>query len=125
MSKSWVALEVYRNLGWRRYKIGDTREVWSSLDKLQGTYEKLGEVLTWRIVPCEAPADPPTKAPEPGKKAKKVNPRSAPTLPPKRLCHDCGKPTTNYRCDECWAKIREKEESDFHDFVGEEYRVLF
>jgi len=24
-----------------------------------------------------------------------------------RTCHDCGKPTDNYRCDECWAKIRE------------------
>ena len=21
-----------------------------------------------------------------------------------RLCHDCGKPTSNYRCDKCRAK---------------------
>lgn len=24
----------------------------------------------------------------------------------KRRCHDCGKPTTNYRCDVCWRKRR-------------------
>lgn len=23
-----------------------------------------------------------------------------------RRCHDCRKPTNNYRCSECWAKIR-------------------
>ena len=23
-----------------------------------------------------------------------------------RRCHDCGRPTNNYRCDECWKKIR-------------------
>lgn len=23
-----------------------------------------------------------------------------------RRCHDCGLPTTNYRCAKCWAKIR-------------------
>lgn len=26
---------------------------------------------------------------------------------PKRKCHDCGKPTNNYRCEKCWEKIRE------------------
>lgn len=26
--------------------------------------------------------------------------------PAGRRCHDCGRPTTNYRCDKCWAKIR-------------------
>lgn len=25
-----------------------------------------------------------------------------------RTCHDCGKPTTNYRCDRCWSKIRSR-----------------
>ena len=25
-------------------------------------------------------------------------------LPPSRKCHDCGRPTNNYRCAECWAK---------------------
>ena len=23
-----------------------------------------------------------------------------------RKCHDCGKPTTDYRCPKCWAKLR-------------------
>lgn len=23
-----------------------------------------------------------------------------------RRCHDCGKPTNNYRCDVCWARLR-------------------
>ena len=26
-----------------------------------------------------------------------------------RKCHDCGKPTNNYRCQECWNKIRNPE----------------
>lgn len=26
----------------------------------------------------------------------------------KRHCHDCGKVTTNYRCDDCWKKWRKK-----------------
>lgn len=25
-----------------------------------------------------------------------------------RKCHDCGKPTTDYRCPKCWAKLRAK-----------------
>ena len=24
----------------------------------------------------------------------------------KRVCHDCGKPCSNYRCADCWKKIR-------------------
>jgi len=37
------------------------------------------------------------------KKQKTIN-----SLPKKytRRCHDCGRPTNNYRCDNCWAKIR-------------------
>lgn len=23
-----------------------------------------------------------------------------------RKCHDCGKPTSNYRCQACWYKLR-------------------
>lgn len=23
-----------------------------------------------------------------------------------RLCHDCSQPTTDYRCHECWTKLR-------------------
>ena len=25
-----------------------------------------------------------------------------------RKCHDCGRPTPDYRCSKCWAKLREK-----------------
>lgn len=25
-----------------------------------------------------------------------------------RKCHDCGRPTIDYRCPSCWAKIRNK-----------------
>ena len=25
-----------------------------------------------------------------------------------RKCHDCGRPTSDYRCAKCWAKLREK-----------------
>lgn len=27
-------------------------------------------------------------------------------IPPKRRCHDCGKPSDDYRCPECWNKLR-------------------
>ena len=23
-----------------------------------------------------------------------------------RVCHDCGRPTSNYRCPECWRRLR-------------------
>lgn len=38
-----------------------------------------------------------------------------------RHCHNCGKPTPNYRCQECWRKLRERlglEQVEFDD--GEE-----
>ena len=25
-----------------------------------------------------------------------------------RRCHDCGQPTTDYRCPRCWARLRSK-----------------
>lgn len=25
-----------------------------------------------------------------------------------RRCHDCGRPTTDYRCPACWARLRSK-----------------
>ena len=34
-------------------------------------------------------------------------------LPPTRRCHDCGKPTNNYRCEECWQKIRAKRKGSY------------
>lgn len=33
----------------------------------------------------------------------------------KRRCHDCGCLTTNYRCDKCWAKIRQAQDYGFED----------
>lgn len=32
--------------------------------------------------------------------------QSKPTQLATRRCHDCGKPCNNYRCDECWQKVR-------------------
>lgn len=29
-------------------------------------------------------------------------------LTPIRACHDCGRPTPDYRCPECWRKLRLK-----------------
>jgi hypothetical protein len=26
---------------------------------------------------------------------------------PKRRCHDCGRPTNDYRCRQCWQALRE------------------
>jgi len=40
------------------------------------------------------------------KKTSQKQKKTQKTSPYLRCCHDCGKPTTNYRCDECWAKIR-------------------
>lgn len=28
-----------------------------------------------------------------------------------RRCHDCGRPTNNYRCASCWRKLREEDVS--------------
>lgn len=27
---------------------------------------------------------------------------------PTRHCHDCGAPTTDYRCPKCWARLRSR-----------------
>lgn len=29
----------------------------------------------------------------------------------KRKCHDCGKPTNNYRCSDCWGKLCSESET--------------
>ena len=34
-------------------------------------------------------------------------------LPPSRFCHDCGCPTDDYRCPECWTKFRAKHSENF------------
>lgn len=43
-------------------------------------------------------------------------------LPPSRTCHDCGAPTNNYRCAECWAKIQHGLNSDI---AAEEYSISY
>ena len=43
-------------------------------------------------------------------------------LPPSRTCHDCGAPTNNYRCAECWMKIQHGLNSDI---AAEEYSVSY
>ena len=30
--------------------------------------------------------------------------------PAMRVCHDCGKPCNNYRCDACWKKLRHEDD---------------
>ena len=34
-----------------------------------------------------------------------------------RPCHDCGAPTTDYRCPKCWAKLRRKGGYNLQDTV--------
>lgn len=38
----------------------------------------------------------------------------------KRKCHDCGKPTNNYRCSACWEKLR----SEYETGGIPEYQVM-
>ena len=49
---------------------------------------------------------------------RKLNVKEQPPLdeeetPPTRKCHDCGKPTNNYRCEECWRKLRERRSGSY------------
>lgn len=37
----------------------------------------------------------------------------------KRKCHDCGKPCNDYRCPECWAKLRHSGGYDSLDTAGD------
>ena len=50
-----------------------------------------------------------------------------------RKCHDCGKPTNDYRCPKCWQKIRSRDcipmdvldsESYIADFLRDDYTDL-
>ena len=44
-------------------------------------------------------------------------------LAPGRVCHDCGRPTTDYRCRSCWAKIRSDSTKAVEDFGDSAYIV--
>lgn len=75
------------------------------------------------------------------KENKKINKNFKNNVPPKtkpnykqvqpvylRQCHDCGKPTNQYRCDECWKTKMESEDMDYLSLCGDpdlEYRTLF
>lgn len=47
---------------------------------------------------------PKPKAPQPARK-RPTESRPAP-VGKMRRCHDCGRPTTDFRCPKCWAKLR-------------------
>lgn len=38
-----------------------------------------------------------------------------------RRCHDCGRPTTNYRCPLCWEKRHADEGVDPDDYTGSDF----
>lgn len=38
-----------------------------------------------------------------------------------RACHDCGRPTTNYRCPVCQKKFRQRHGASEHPGCGEEW----
>lgn len=40
-----------------------------------------------------------------------------------RKCHDCGKPTNDYRCPKCWARIRGDSVRSYSDVDTEPYTV--
>lgn len=42
-------------------------------------------------------------------------------LAPGRVCHDCGRPTSNYRCSSCWEKIRSDSTKAVEDFGDSAY----
>ena len=63
--------------------------------------------------PEQEPKPKPKPKPKPEPKPKTAQPaRKRPTesrpapVGKMRRCHDCGKPTTDFRCPECWAKLR-------------------
>lgn len=51
----------------------------------------------------------------PKAKSKRLSSKTTGYLAPKRKCHDCKRPTDNYRCPECWAKYRAKHAGDCVD----------
>ena len=49
---------------------------------------------------CKRKMEPPKPQP------KRLSSKTTGYLAPKRKCHDCKRPTDNYRCPECWEKYR-------------------
>ena len=48
----------------------------------------------------------PRPAPEPRPKRKRPTESRPAPVGKMRRCHDCGRPTPDFRCPECWAKLR-------------------
>ncbi len=65
----------------------------------------------WNKIYCSAechnsiPLDHRIK-PQRKKKKARVHHLSYDPDTPQRHCHDCGKPTNDYRCEACWKKLR-------------------
>ena len=62
--------------------------------------------------PKQKPKLEPKPRPEPEPRPKRKRPTESRPAPvgKMRRCHDCGKPTPDFRCPECWAKLRAKYE---------------
>lgn len=58
---------------------------------------------------CKRKMEPPKSQP------KRLSSKTTGYLAPKRKCHDCKRPTDNYRCPECWEKYRAKHAGDCVD----------
>lgn len=58
---------------------------------------------------CKRKMEPPKP------QAKRLSSKTTGYLAPKRKCHDCKRPTDNYRCPECWEKYRAKHAGDCVD----------
>lgn len=52
----------------------------------------------------------PRPTPEPRPKRKRPTESKPAPVGKMRRCHDCGKPTADFRCPECWAKLRKEYE---------------
>ena len=54
------------------------------------------------------PRPKPEPKPEPKPRPQRKRPTESKPAPvgKMRRCHDCGKPTTDFRCPKCWAKLR-------------------
>lgn len=58
---------------------------------------------------CKRKMEPPKP------QSKRLSSKTTGYLAPKRRCHDCKRPTDDYRCPECWEKYRAKHAGDCVD----------